>query len=251
VPAPAPSAAPPSVPGSGWCAPELGHLPSGACFALPRAEAEPATELVIFLHGVIPPGGNTQWDQQRQLARAAAVHGLAVLMPRGRRFLRTDDMSDYWSWPTAADAQARVEKPIVDEWARARSELESKLGRPFAKLYFFGFSNGAYYVASLAGRGRLAADGYAAFAGGAAWRFARLKARDRVPRIPLYVGYGTGDGRAVRDATELADALRRTGWPAKVVASEGVGHAITDAQLAAALDFLRSRAAPTAPSAAP
>ena len=248
---PAPTAAPPPAQASSWCAPELGRLSGGTCFALPRAGAEPASELLIFLHGVIPPGGNTQWDQQRQLARAAEEHGLAVLMPRGRRFLRTDDMSEYWTWPTAADAQARAEKPIVEEWARARAELESKLGRPFAKIYFFGFSNGAYYVASLAGRGRLAVDGYAAFAGGAAWRFARLKARDHVPRVPLYVGYGTGDGRAARDGTELGDALRRLSWPAKVVASEGVGHTITDAQLAAALEFLRSRSAPSGSSPAP
>jgi len=236
---PAPAAAPDPT---GWCAPELPRLSSGMCYALPAGRGANATELVIFLHGVIARGTDWQWGPQRSAARAAAVHGLVALMPKGRRHLRTDDMADYYTWPTSMDAQVQAEPAMLQEWAEARQELETMLGRPFAKTYVFGFSNGAYYVASLAARARISVDGYAAFAGGAAFRFARRRGlAGPAGRAPIYVGYGTEDGPAVRDCTALKEALEHAHWPSRVVASKGVGHVMTDAQIASALVFLRAR----------
>jgi predicted esterase len=225
-----------------WCAPELATLPvTGMCHALPGPTAAPPRELVIFLHGVIAPGGTWQWAQQRAAARAAAVHGVAALMPQGRRGLRNDHMKDWYTWPTGRAAQRRVEEQVLDEWWRARRELEDRLGSPFERVYLFGFSNGAYYVSSLALRGRLEVDGYAAFAGGTAPSRIDPRAYAEIPRIPWYVGYGHRDAPAVRGAKQLRRAFEVLRWPGRVAGRPRAGHAMTDAQVREALELLRAR----------
>jgi len=231
---PAAEAQPPA-----WCAPELETVAEGVCYALPEGEAP--TELLIFLHGVIAPRVNWQWAQQRSAARVAAAHGLAVLMPRGRRMLRTDHMKDWWTWPTARVAQQRVETEVIEQWWSAKRALEAQLGRPFERVYLFGFSNGAYYVSSLALRGRVAVDGFAAFAGGMAPKRIRPAAYADVPRVPFYVGYGHRDTTALRDAASLRKAFRVLQWPGKVVGRKRVGHAMTDSQAHEAIELFRKQ----------
>lgn len=240
-PSPA-SAEPPPAPAPRWCAPELSALSGEVCYALPGSKHPSPTELVVFLHGVIQPGQSWQWAQQRAAARAAAVNGVAALMPRGRRGLRTDRMKDWWTWPTRAMARSQVEDQVIEQWWTAKRELEAKLGRPFEKIYVFGFSNGAYYVSSLALRGRLAVDGYASFAGGIAPSPIAPKAYAEVRRVPWYVGYGHRDGPAKRDARSLRRAFRALRWPGKVVGRPKVGHAMTDAQVREALSLIRKTA---------
>jgi predicted esterase len=229
----------PGVPAR-WCAPELDTLGDDVCYALPAGDDEPPRELVIFLHGVIAPRGTWQWAQQRAAARASAVHRVAAIMPRGRRGLRTDSMKDWWTWPTGAVAQRAVEQQVLDSWWSAKRALEDRIGRPFARTYVFGFSNGAYYVSSLALRGRLEVDGYAAFAGGIAPKPIRAEPYAGVPRIPFYVGYGQHDTPAVRDASTLRRAFRVLDWPGKVVGRSRLGHVMTDSQVREALEFIRS-----------
>lgn len=243
----APSVAPPPAAGSSaaapgpdapdrWCARELEQLGSAACVSAPARLREPLT-LVLFLHGVVKPETTWQWAQQRALARAAAVHGFVALMPRGRRGYGPRGMEDWWTWPTSARGQQAIEAELVAEWQRDRAELEQRLGHGFARALVFGFSNGAYYAASLALRGRVPADGFGVFAGGSSGEHLLAAARRLAVRPPIYVGYGTADRSAREDAVALGRALRRLGWPSRVVARPGVGHTMTDAMLAEALAF--------------
>jgi len=237
--APAPSASSStSAPSPGapdrWCAGELEQLGSAACVSVPVRLREPLT-LVLFLHGVVKPDTTWQWAQQRALARAAAVHGFVALMPRGRRGHGPRGMEDWWTWPTSARGQQAIEADLVAEWQRDRAEVEQRLGRGFARALVFGFSNGAYYASSLALRGRVPADGFGVFAGGSSGEYLLAPARRLTERPPIYVGYGTADRSAREDAAALGRALRRLGWPSRVVARPGVGHTMTDAMLAEAL----------------
>ena len=219
-----------------WCAPELEVLPGEVChFAPARADGAIPDRLVIYLHGVIKPDTQWQWAQQRGMLRHASVHGLSVLVPRGRRGIGPRGMRDWWAWPTSASAQSKVEADLIREWLEAKRVLQQRAGRTFTKTYVFGFSNGAYYAASLALRGKLPVDGYALLAGGSAAYHRRQAARSQ-RRPPIYVGYGLRD-RVGRDARELGAALRSLGWPYKLVGRPRVGHTIADSQVREALDF--------------
>ncbi|WP_437753752.1 alpha/beta hydrolase [Sorangium sp. So ce1389] len=203
--------------------------------------------LVIFLHGVVQPDSGWQWAQQRGAARAGARRGVAVLMPRGRRGIgpravsrSASSMEDWWCWPTSAAAQAAHEDAMLAEWDTARAELERRAGGRFERVLVFGFSNGAYYATSLAMRGRLQVDGYAAFAGGSGARHLERSGAQTRLRVPVFVGWG-GKDPAHKDQVALARMLRRLKWPSRSLGKPRAGHAMTDDQVDEALDFLIGR----------
>ena len=221
-----------------WCAPELEALAGEVCHFSPKTKSgDPPTTLVIYLHGVIKPGTEWQWTQERAMVRQAKVHGLTALVPRGRRGIGPKGMRDWWTWPTSTRAQGEVEDELVAEWMNAKALLEARHGRPFEKTYVFGFSNGAYYGAALALRGRLKVDGYALFAGGGG-TYLKRHASGVTDRPPIYVGYGKKDRTASHDSYQLGMMLRSLGWPYKLVGRRRVGHSMTDAQVSEALAFL-------------
>ncbi|WP_437731888.1 alpha/beta hydrolase [Sorangium sp. So ce1335] len=236
-PAPAASDAPAAA---RWCAPELASLPGEVCASLPAKEAPGPRVLVIFLHGVVQPDSGWQWAQQRAAARVGARHGVAVMMPRGRRGIGPRTMEDWWCWPTATAAQAAHEDALLAQWDAARAELERRAGGRFERVFVFGFSNGAYYATSLAMRGRLPVDGYAAFAGGSGARYLERAGARAKRRVPLFVGWG-GKDPAHRDQVALARMLRRLNWPSKALGKPRAGHAMTDDQVDRAFEFLRGR----------
>jgi predicted esterase len=227
---------PPASPAS-WCAPELETLANDVCASLPPKEAQGPRTLIIFLHGVIQPDTTWQWAQQRAAARASARHGFTLVAPRGRRGIGPKGMADWFTWPTAATAQKAHEDALIAEWGGARAELEKRAGKPFERVLFFGFSNGAYYGASLAVRDRVKADGYALFAGGSGAKHLRQAGARTKRRAPIYVGWGEKD-RDRRDQEKLGKMLRELGWPSKARGRKGVGHAMTDAQVDEAVAFL-------------
>jgi predicted esterase len=210
------------------------------CAFTPAKESPGPRTLVIFLHGVIQPDSGWQWAQQRGAARAGSRHGFAVLMPRGRRGIGPKTMEDWWTWPTAVAAQKGNEDAIVAEWDAARAELERRAGRRFERVLVFGFSNGAYYATSLALRGRLPVQGYAVFAGGAGAKYLERAGAKTKPRVPVFVAWGAKDS-AHRDQVALARMLKRLGWPSESMGSKRAGHAMTDAQVEAAVRFLGER----------
>ncbi|WP_437956115.1 hypothetical protein WME76_32285 [Sorangium sp. So ce119] len=234
--APAPPQAAPAA--ARWCAPELASLPGDVCAFLPAREAPGPRVLMIFLHGVVQPESGWQWAQQRGAARAGARHGVVVMMPRGRRGIGPKAMEDWWCWPTATAAQASHEDALLAEWDAARAELERRAGGRFERVLVFGFSNGAYYATSLAMRGRLPVDGYAAFAGGSGARYLERAGAQTRLRVPLFVGWG-GKDPAHRDQVALARMLRRLKWPSKALGKPRAGHAMTDDQVDQAFEFLR------------
>ncbi|KYF61425.1 hypothetical protein BE11_07255, partial [Sorangium cellulosum] len=193
--------------------------------------------LMIFLHGVVQPESGWQWAQQRGAARAGARHGVVVMMPRGRRGIGPRTMEDWWCWPTATAAQASHEDALLAEWDAARAELERRAGGRFERVLVLGFSNGAYYATSLAMRGRLPVDGYAAFAGGSGARYLERAGAQTRLRVPLFVGWG-GKDPAHRDQVALARMLRRLKWPSKALGKPRAGHAMTDDQVDQAFAFL-------------
>jgi predicted esterase len=220
-----------------WCAPELEDLDGEVCHAAPAQAEQAADTLVIFLHGVIQPGTEWQWAQQRAIARAAKSNGFEALMPRGRRGIGPRGMEDWWTWPTGVRAQRAVEDALVEEWLGARKKVEERRGAPFSRMVVIGFSNGAYYAASLALRGRMAVDGYGLFAGGGSEYLERQAERVKL-RPPIYLGYGGRDPVAKKDARALGAMLARVGWRHKLVGRPAVGHTMTDAGLREALDFV-------------
>ncbi len=210
-------------------------LDSSACTLLQVAGQD---TLVIFLHGVIKDGTTWQWAQQRAIARAAKKLGFSVLMPRGRRGIGPKGMRDWWTWPTSVKAQNALGKELRAEWQRDRDKLEAQRGKPFSKVFVFGFSNGAYYATAMALLGRSDnVDGFAVFAGGAAPAYLTNPARGVHHRPPIYVGYGLRD-KSHKSPERLGKALKALGWRHRVGVSKRGGHSMPDAQLAAAIRFL-------------
>jgi len=223
-----------------WCAPELRVLPGEVCYHVPDKPTSGPRTLVIYLHGVIQPETTSQWNQQRAAARIGATYGFSVIVPRGRRGIGPKNMEQWWTWPTSWDARRAYEDVLVAEWQAAREALEKEAGKPFERVYVFGFSNGAYYATSLAMRARLEVNGYALFAGGSGAPYHEAEGKGTKKRAPIVVAWGAGDPSHDRQKA-LAKMLRRMKWPFLEVGRRRAGHAMTDDQVEKALDFLGHR----------
>ena len=191
--------------------------------------------LVIFLHGLLVDGTAWQWEQQRLMLRLAKTFEFAVLMPRGRNGIGPGRDPKVVAWPTSPKLRENLEDQLIAEWFAARDAVEKRVGS-FDRVVVFGFSNGAYYAASLALRGRLEVDGYGVFAGGSGNKFESLQAASAPRRVPIFLGYGTRDPDR-KNQRALARLLKRAGWKHRVKSAR-VGHTVTNDQIAAALRFL-------------
>jgi predicted esterase len=214
------------------------------CHYSPKPPDQAPDTLVVFLHGLTKLGTTWQWNGQRALARYAKAHGFEVILPRGRLGAGSKKYADMWNWPGSVEGQKTVEDEVLAEWASAQKTLEERNGKPFARVWVFGFSAGAYYATSLALRGRIRAAGFGVFAGGGAPTGVERWARATQPKPPIYVGYGYKD-RARKDPQKLGRALALMGWKSLVVGRPNVGHAMTDAQVREAVAFLRGHTSAT------
>ncbi len=214
-----------------WCAPELETLPGEVCFHAGKARDDRRTA-VIFLHGLVQRGADWQHAQQRGIVRGAQRLGFAVFAPRGRpRQTKTVEMV---AWPTSGAAQRAHEAEIVAEWKAAIDVVEKRDGKPFDEVFVVGFSNGAYYGASLALRGAAPVDGYAVFAGGAG-----AGPPSAAERAPVFVGIAGKDATAA-DSRALVRTLKKHGWPHRAEA-RAVGHMIADRHLDSGIAYLREQ----------
>ena len=102
-----------------------------------------------------------------------------------------------------------------------------------------GFSSGAYFVSSLALRGRVKFDGYATFAGGAGGQ----AAADVPVKAPVYVGVCADDKQTANHSRAFGGALAARGWPSRVD-EQKVGHMFSDIHVAHALTYLRNAKKP-------
>lgn len=237
-----------------WCAPEVSALAgaSSVCTYTPEKLADGPRTLVIFLHGLTSAGSDWQYAFQRAGKRIADAKGFTVLMPRGRLGVGPNNAMDTWAWPTAQGNQTTTEAEILAEWSAAETELETKSGQKFERVWVFGFSNGAYYAASLAARGRLSQDGdanhpvasgYAVFAGGSGASYLNATAKNVSDRPRFFVAWG-GQDPAHGDQEELAHMLHDIGWPLKTSPAPKAGHTATDTQLSEAVAFLSGETDP-------
>lgn len=211
-----------------WCAEELETLPNGLCH-IDGGQREGKRTLVIFLHGAIAKDVDWQWLQERALTRQAkqskfeAVFARAPLGPNG------------YVWPGTASAQQASEQDLIDSWNEARSFLERRAGKPYDEVFLMGFSSGAYFVSSLALRGRARFDGFATFAGGAGGQAAL---EDIPNKPPVYVGVCADDPQTASHSRAFGGALAVRGWPRRVD-EQKVGHMFSDIHVAHALAYLR------------
>ncbi|MBW2458989.1 MAG: hypothetical protein JRI68_31105 [Deltaproteobacteria bacterium] len=224
-----------------WCPAELEALPGDVCYAPVAPKPDGPRSLVIFLHGLVQQGAGWQHNQMSGMARGGQRLGFSVLAPRGQPGGSRKHGADMVAWPTGRAAQQAHEDALIDQWTQARQLVEQRQGAPFDEVFVVGFSNGAYYGASLALRGRLAIDGYALFAGGAP----RQPTASADRRRPIFVGVSGKDDTAKR-ALELGRALKRLGWPHRQE-TRRVGHLIADRHLDHALAYLRQARARTTP----
>ncbi len=213
-----------------WCASELESLDDEVCYIDGRRDGERKT-LVIWLHGVIPPGSNWSHNHERMLARVAKTTNIEMLFPRGELG------GSLYGWPGTAAAQEKSEQALSDQWMTAKRALEKRDGRKFDEVFVFGFSSGAYFASSLAMRGRLDVDGYATFAGGQA----QPVAPTAVERFaPVFVGVCANDRTTASHSRAFAGSLAVAGIP-RMVNEQEVGHDLSGAHFIQALGFLRSR----------
>lgn len=217
----------------------MSALDEETCYALPETKTD---ELMLYLHGTIPPAKTSVQKTNLGNVLAAAVKGskFAVLLPRGRRGLAPATQKGYWGWPTSTEQYQRHTSELVASFAEKRRKLETLTGAQFTRFYVGGSSSGAYFAAALALRGGLDADGFAAISGGAWVEQNRIESLS--PK-PFYVGFGRHDTVAP-GARALGERLRGAGWPVRV-AVHALPHGAREVYLHEALAFLRGeRAAP-------
>jgi predicted esterase len=206
---------PPAPPGvrSDFCIEGVDALDESACYVLPDA---PTDELVIYLHGIMPPTKSSRQKTNLETVLKAASRraGVAALLPRGRTGLAPRGHDGWWGWPTSRASYQAFAGEMVAQISRQRSALEALTGRVFARVYLAGSSSGAYFVTALLLQRALPADGYALISGAADQPGADLSA---LPRKPIYIGFGTHDtvGGAAR---ALGARLAGAGFPVKVAA---------------------------------
>ncbi len=224
-----PPAPPPASPA--WCAPEVETLSDGVCH-IDGGQRGDRRVLVVFLHGVIAKGTTWQWTQERALLRQARQSGFEAIFPRAPLG------SSGYAWPGSVTAQRESEDDLASGWLDAKRALEERAGRPFDDVFVMGFSSGAYFASSLALRGRLDVDGYAVFAGGAAYP---PEAGKPARPVPVFVGVCADDAQTAGDSRSVGAALARRGWPHRVD-EEHVGHMFSDVHVAHAASYLRGAA---------
>jgi len=216
-----------------FCTDVLSALDESTCYVLPAA---PTQELIIYLHGILPPTKTSavKTNFQKVVASASQRAGVAALIPRGRRGLAPKGHEQWWGWPTTPAAHARFAQEIVAELMSKRLKLETLTGSRFSRLYVAGSSSGAYFAVGLALGRELEADGFAVLSGGADLPSVAL--RGLLPK-PVYIGYGIQDsvGSAARS---LAERLKSAGWPVRLSPHPG-GHGAKEVYLDEAFAFWR------------
>jgi len=219
-----------------WCAPEVTELSDHVCFFDGGAPESGRRTLVVYLHGALAMTPRFQYLQQRAMALHAQHHHFTVVMPTapgdGAAFM----------WPTAEGARKAHEADVLAGIAKARADVEARVGHPFDETFVVGFSSGAYYGSSLAVRGALDVDGYIILAGGAGWA---RSAKSAGKRAPVFVGVSAADRQTADDSRAFGRALAAMGWPSRVE-ERNVGHMVDWTFMANGIAWLRgmkSRAA--------
>jgi predicted esterase len=232
----------PTEPATDWCIEGLSALDEDVCYVLPELSPGRPRRLIVYLHGIIPPVPDSPQKRAVQTAvlRASVRAGVAAIVPRGRRGVGPAGARDWWAWPTTPRAIAELTPSIVARWEDAKAKLEGISGIRFERTYLAGSSNGAYFLAALAARGREAfasfpVDGFGAMSGGAAGGAASERLTRAGPR-PFYVGFGAYDEESRANAQSLVTALQAAHWPVRA-AEHPFGHGANEVYWDEAIEF--------------
>jgi predicted esterase len=210
-----------------WCASDYDALSDGICH-VGSTDGQERRTLVIFLHGAIAKDVDWQHIQEKALARQAKQSHFEAIFPRAPLG------PGGYVWPGSVSAQEAVESDLVSSWSRARRTLEARNGKPFDDVFVMGFSSGAYFVSSLALRGKLKVDGYAVFAGGAGWVSGESPAR----KPPVFVGVCADDAQTREHSRAFGAAAQARGFPTRID-EQPIGHMFGDLHVAHAVSYLR------------
>jgi poly(3-hydroxybutyrate) depolymerase len=222
---------PPAAPVAAWCAPSLEPVAGDGCYAAPPGDAAGAP-LVVYLHGMYErtAGKAEELERQTRVATRARARGFAVLALHGKEGECTarPELATWFCWPsnerTAGDADA-----FVAAW-KAPLDAVAKRGGGRGKRYVLGFSNGAFFAGLVAQRALFAADAFVVAHGGPVQP---VRAAGTKPPLLLM----SADDDPSQEGMIYLDALlAREGWPHDTYARAG-GHALTEADVDAALTF--------------
>lgn len=219
-----------------FCTEAVVALAEDACLALP--EQRPS-ELMIYLHGIIPPGqASPQLDNfMKVVAESAQKGGVVALIPRGDPGLAPKRYRGWWGWPTSTGTYRRLAATLIERIEAHQRALEQHLGFRLKRRYVAGSSAGGYFASLIALNGGLAADGFGAMAGAAG---SRTPALAQQPARPFYVGFGEHDSVS-HSSRALAKLLEGAGWPVKV-GVHPVGHGARAVYIDEAIPFWRKHA---------
>ena len=241
APAPVVDAAQAVTPRESWCDPSLEPLAGEGCLAA-APDAGAGAPLVLYLHGMYErtAGKADELDRQRRVAAQARAKGFALLAVHGKEgeCNARPELATWFCWPsnerTAGDAAA-----FVGGWKIA---LDAAAARNVGagRRYVLGFSNGAFFAGLVAVRALFAADAFVVAHGGPVQP---VKAVGRMPPVLLM----SADGDDSQDGMIYLDALlAHEHWPHDTYARSG-GHALTDADIDAALTFFARTASEAVP----
>jgi predicted esterase len=224
-----------------WCIDGIFALDDDACYVLPPLAAGQPRRLIVYLSGIVPPVSESTQKRTVQTAvlRASTRAGVAAIIPRGRRGIGPAQARDWWAWPTTPEAVAELTPSILERWQSAKQRLQAIAGAPFDRTYLAGSSNGAYFIAALAGRRALTThfpiDGFGAMSGGAAG-FGTAQRLASARPLPFYVGFGAYDEESKAHALALVAALEAAHWPVRE-AEHPFGHGANEVYLDEAIAF--------------
>jgi poly(3-hydroxybutyrate) depolymerase len=209
-------------------------LDDDACFTVPPKVTR---ELLIYLHGIVPPGKESpqKTNFERVVAEASERAGVAALIPRGKQGLAPKGYPGWWGWPTTPAGYRSEGAEQVAKLRAKQLQLEELLAVKFERIYLAGSSSGAYFVVAIALFGGMPeVDGFGMMSGGSGYQtpvFASLERR------PVYIGFGKSDSVAP-GARALGQMLQRAGWPVRI-AAHPVPHGAREVYLDEAFAFWR------------
>lgn len=213
-----------------WCSDGWLGLDEGTCFFAP---ANPSGELLIFLHGMMPPDASPKTMQQMVLAEAES-RGAVVLFPRGRAGLCSwaEEVKTWFCWPTSRANVDLHAAGLFAEFQQWQQKLESLLNTTFHKRYLFGFSNGGYFASYAGLEAWWRVDGVGLVAAGRSFVDTALFPAERAP---FFLRVGQLDQTSVKNSAQnLAYVLSQQGWPHDFKLQAGKGHELWPSDLAAA-----------------
>ena len=215
-----------------WCTGNWVGLDEDTCFYA-STELGAKAELLVFLHGMMPPD-SLPTTMQSIVAQEVEARGAVALFPKGKAGLCSWDPSveDWYCWPTSRVNVDTHSAGLTSGWDEAATKLTSILDVSFSRHYVLGFSNGGYFASYLGLEGLWSVDGSGLVAAGRSFVDENLLS---IEQPPMYIAVGELDVEQVKQSAQnLAFVLSQNNWPHKFIVHSQRGHEIWPDDVAAA-----------------